>query len=106
MGDDWSQLRKRKEFKPVNYVELQDYVKPLGVLDMSLQKLYANFFRQKISKSQQLTNWEADALTESQKSYAATDAWTCLQLYDIITELLATHDYQLIEVPEPETHHQ
>lgn len=106
LTDDWAQLRKRKEFKPVNYVELQDYVKLLGIHDMSLQKLYANFFGQKISKNQQLTNWEADVLTESQKCYAATDAWTCLQLYDIITELRATHDYQLIEVPEPETLHQ
>ena len=103
LHDDWSQLRRRKDFQPVNYVELQDYVKPLGVRDMSLQKLYANFFGQKISKAQRLTNWEADVLTDAQKRYAATDAWSCLKLYDIITELLATGAYQLIKVPEPET---
>ncbi len=103
LHDDWAQLRKRKEFKPVNFIELQDYVKPLGVVDMSLQKLYANFFGQKISKTQRLTNWEADVLTEAQKRYAATDAWTCLRLYDIITELFNTHAYRLVLVPEPET---
>lgn len=103
LHDDWAQLRKRKEFKPVNFIELQDYVKPLGVVDMSLQKLYANFFGQKISKTQRLTNWEADVLTEAQKRYAATDAWTCLRLYDIITELFNTHAYRLLLVPEPET---
>ena len=103
LHDDWTQLRKRKEFKPVNFIELQDYVKPLGVVDMSLQKLYANFFGQKISKTQRLTNWEADVLTEAQKRYAATDAWTCLRLYDIITELFNTHAYRLVLVPEPET---
>lgn len=103
LHDDWAQLRKRKDFNPVNFIELQDYVKPLGVVDMSLQKLYANFFGQKISKTQRLTNWEADVLTEAQKRYAATDAWTCLRLYDIITELFNTHAYRLVLVPEPET---
>ncbi len=102
LHDDWAQLRKRKEFQPVNYVELQDFVKPFGIKDMSLQKLYANFFGQKISKNQRLTNWEADVLTEPQKRYAATDAWSCLQLYQKMTELLATRAYRLIEVPEPE----
>ncbi len=102
LHDDWAQLRKRKEFQPVNYVELQDFVKPFGIKDMSLQKLYANFFGQKISKNQRLTNWEADVLTEPQKRYAATDAWSCLQLYQKMTELLATRAYKLIEVPEPE----
>lgn len=102
LHDDWAQLRKRKEFQPVNYIELQDYVKPFGIKDMSLQKLYANFFGQKISKNQRLTNWEADVLTEPQKRYAATDAWSCLQLYQKMKELLATRAYRLIEVPEPE----
>jgi len=102
LHDDWAQLRKRKDFQPVNYVELQDYVKPFGIQDMSLQKLYANFFGQKISKNQRLTNWEADVLTEPQKRYAATDAWSCLQLYQKMTELLTTRAYKLIEVPEPE----
>ena len=99
LHDDWAQLRKRKDFQPVNYVELQDYVKPFGIKDMSLQKLYANLFGQKISKNQRLTNWEADVLTEPQKRYAATDAWSCLQLYQKMTELLATRAYRLIEVP-------
>lgn len=102
LHDDWAQLRKRMEFQPVNFIELQDYVKPLGIADMSLQKLYANFFGEKISKTQRLTNWEADVLTEAQKRYAATDAWSCLRLYDIITELYTTHDYRLVVVPEPE----
>ena len=102
LHDDWAQLRKRKDFEPVNYVELQDYVRPIGVKDMSLQKLYANFFGQKISKAQRLTNWDADVLTEAQKRYAATDAWSCLQLFNIMTELLTTRNFHLIEVPETE----
>lgn len=97
LHDDWAQLRRRTDFSPVNYVELQDFVKPLGIQDMSLQKLYANLFHQKISKNQRLTNWEADVLTEPQKRYAATDAWACLQLMEEMEMLLETHDYELVE---------
>ena len=35
----------------------------------------------KISKTQQLSNWEADELSESQQKYAATDAWICREMY-------------------------
>ncbi len=98
LHDDWSQLRRRADFEPVNFVELQDYVKQLGIEDMSLQKLYANLFRRKISKTQRLTNWEADVLTEPQKRYAATDAWACLKMYDEINRLLTTGDFKLVKV--------
>ena len=103
LQDDWAQLRKRKDFQPANYVELQNYVKPLGIVDMSLQKLYANLFGMKISKTQRLTNWEADVLTEAQKVYAATDAWACLRLYDEITELLTSRDFKLIRTLDADT---
>ena len=96
LHDDWAQLRRRADFEPGNYLELQDYVKRIGIEDMSLQKLYANIFGRKISKSQRLTNWDADVLTEGQKLYAATDAWTCLRLYDEINRLLTTRDYELV----------
>ncbi len=100
LNDDWTQLRRRADFKPSNYIELQDYVKRLGVADMSLQKLYANLFGQKISKNQRLSNWEADVLSEAQRRYAATDAWACLKLFDEINRLLTTRDYRLIPIQE------
>ena len=100
LHDDWAQLCRRTPFEPRNYLDLQDYVKLLGVVDMSLQKLYANFFHKKISKTQRLSNWDADVLTEPQKRYAATDAWACLQLYDEINTLLTTRDYRLVKREE------
>ena len=100
LHDDWAQLRRRTDFQPVNYIELQDYVKPLGIQDMSLQKLYANLFHQKISKAQRLTNWEADVLTEPQKRYAATDAWACLRLMEETDRLLTTQAFELIDNSE------
>ena len=35
----------------------------------------------RISKTQQLSNWEAANLSESQIKYAATDAWVCETMY-------------------------
>ena len=40
----------------------------------------------KISKGQRLTNWEADVLTDSQKKYAALDAWACLRIYNLLNQ--------------------
>ena len=80
--DDLRALNQRKNFKAGTFIDLQDMAKEMGIVDLSLQKLYANIFGEKISKGQQLTNWEADSLTEAQKLYAATDAWACIQLYN------------------------
>ena len=71
-------------------------MREVGIEDLSLQKLYANLFGQKISKRQQLSNWEADILSDRQKLYAATDAYVCLLLYDELRALRASGDYELI----------
>jgi ribonuclease D len=71
-------------------------VRELGIEDLSLQKLYANLFNQKISKRQQLSNWEADILSDKQKMYAATDAWACIMIYEEIIRLKESGDYELI----------
>lgn len=98
--DDLMQLRRRKDFVPGSFIELQAEVRKMGIEDMSLQKLYANFFTQKISKSQRLTNWETDSLSEGQQIYAATDAWACVMLYNEICRLRETGDYVVDRVDE------
>ena len=80
--DDFHQLARVCECNPAGFVELQQLVKQYQIADMSLQKIYAILFQQKISKGQQLTNWEAPQLTEAQQQYAAIDAWACLRIYD------------------------
>lgn len=97
LTDDMHQLRRLGDFETGRFIDLQNHVREVGVEDMSLQKLYANFFGQKISKRQQLTNWEADILTEPQKLYAATDAWACVMLYEELMRLEATNDYTLVK---------
>ena len=82
LHDDYQALSKRKKFKPEGFFDLQKYVKEFGIEEMSLQKIFAIVFGQRISKSQQLSNWENDVLTDKQKLYAATDAWACLKIYN------------------------
>ena len=67
---------------------------------MSLQKIYAIVFHKRISKRQQLSNWEAETLTESQMKYAATDAWACVEIYNCLTEMERTGDYEVIKVDD------
>ena len=102
LKDDIASLKKRKDFKPGNYIELQEYVKQFGIKDMSLQKLYANLFGMRISKTQRLSNWEANILSDAQNRYAATDAWACTQIYEELERLRKNGDYQLEVIKEDE----
>ena len=80
--DDIKGLQIWKKFKPGGFVELQDSAVELGIQNFSLKKLTAIACGFRISKGQQLTNWEADELTEKQQIYAATDAWTSMKIYN------------------------
>ena len=101
LRDDFSMLRKRASFKQQSCIELQEYVNAFGIQDKSLQKIYAILFGEKISKSQRLSNWETDILSDAQKLYAATDAWSCLKIYNFLEELKHTGDYVVAENEEP-----
>ena len=79
--DDLLSLHKLGDFKTGLFIDIQDHVRELGIEDLSLQKIYANLFGKKISKRQQLSNWDVDILTDRQKAYAATDAWACINIY-------------------------
>ena len=100
LHDDILSLQRRANFTPGLFIDLQDHMKELGIEDLSLQKIYANFFHEKISKNQRLTNWDIDVFTERQKRYAATDAWACIKIYNEYLQLKATGDYELLIVPE------
>lgn len=90
LRDDFHQLHERSPFNVGTFIDLQDEVKEIGVQDASLQKIFANLLGGKISKSQQLSNWEADILTDGQKTYAATDAWACIMIHEEIHRLAKT----------------
>ena len=105
LKDDFNSLRKRQDMHPDrgNWIELQEYVGKFGIEDRSLQKIYANLFGEKISKNQRLSNWEADVLSEGQKLYAATDAWACVEIYNCLSELESTGNYETIQHEPIET---
>lgn len=94
--DDINSLQKLGKFNIGNFIDIQDHARDLGIEDLSLQKLYANLFGQKISKRQQLSNWEIDILSDKQKLYAATDAWACIMIYKEIINLKESGHYKLI----------
>ena len=95
LKDDFMMLHKRAPFN-------QHYVRQFGIQDKSLQKIYAILFKEKISKSQRLSNWEADVLSDGQKQYAATDAWACLNIYNLLQELKRTGNYEVESLPVEE----
>ena len=79
--DDINGLRRRRDFKPANCIDLQSIAGKYGIMDLGLQKMFAICFGKKISKAQQLTNWENSVLTPEQARYASTDAWATLLIY-------------------------
>ncbi len=79
--DDIRFLSGISKFVPSGFVDLQKMVKEYGIQSSGLKKLAAIVLGFKISKRQQVTDWEADNLSEAQKIYAATDAWVCHQIF-------------------------
>ncbi len=87
--DDIRFLKRIKGFNPSGFIDLQNFVRDYGILSSGLKKLSAIVLGFRISKRQQVTDWEAEQLTEAQRIYAATDAWVCHQIY---TKLINGHD--------------
>ena len=98
LRDDIQRLQAKHRFEPHGFLDLQNYVKEMGIEAQSLQKIYALLFGKKISKSQRLTNWEADVLTDRQKGYAATDAWACVRIYKHLEELKRNQSFRVIPI--------
>ena len=87
LKDDFLMLHGMSAFTPKGFVDIQSIVDNYGIGEKSLQKIYAILFGKKISKSQRLSNWEADVLTDAQKRYASTDAWATLKIYEKLLSL-------------------
>lgn len=102
LRDDFTMLNKRNrgELSNGNWIELQEYVATFGIEERSLQKIYALLFGKKISKSQRLSNWEAEVLSVSQQQYAAIDAWACIAIYKYLEKLREAGDYEVIKEEE------
>lgn len=92
--DDIKGLQKKNDFTPASFVDLQKIVCEWGIRDKSVKKMAAIILGFRVSKTQQLSNWEAERLSDSQAKYAATDAWVCREMY---LKLLASEKNPLKE---------
>lgn len=84
--DDIKGLQKLNDFDADGFLELQDYVSDFGIESFSLKKLSAIVLNFRISKRQQVSNWEAEQLSPGQLRYAATDAWVSLKIFEKLRE--------------------
>lgn len=79
--DDIKGLLTYRSFSPAGFIDLQSMAEPLGVKEKSLRKLAAIFLTLRLSKGQQLSNWDKRVLSSAQQKYAALDAWACREIY-------------------------
>lgn len=82
LRDDLIDLKRMRKFKPSGFQDLNVIAGGgLGMDKIGAKNLSGIFLKGRISKSQQTSNWENKVLTPAQKTYAATDAWICLKIY-------------------------
>lgn len=79
--DDITALQKLTPFIPNGFIDIQKMMDAYGIEAKSLKKMSAIVLNFRISKSQQLSNWESPVLTHAQQLYAATDAWVSREIY-------------------------
>ena len=90
--DDLHNLQKIESFTPAGFEDLAPLAQSLKIEQTGLRNLTAIFFKQRLSKSAQLSNWQKRPLTPSQVNYAATDAWISRELYLIMKARLKRLD--------------
>ena len=86
LQDDLRKLRADFQFEPDGFLDLQSYVQAFRIDEKGLKKISGIVLNRRISKSQQVSNWDADVLSEAQLRYAATDAWICLKIYNSLRD--------------------
>ncbi len=86
LRDDLVDLNKIRKFEPDAFIDLNEVVKDLEFENMGARNLTAMILGKRINKAQQTSNWENVELTKAQLNYAATDAWVCREIYQVLTE--------------------
>ncbi len=82
--DDIKGLRGYRDFAANGFVDLQKLAGEYGIEEKSVRKMAAIILKKRVSKSQQLSNWESAQLSEAQLKYAAIDAWVCREMYKVL----------------------
>ncbi|MBS1486868.1 MAG: 3'-5' exonuclease domain-containing protein 2 [Bacteroidetes bacterium] len=82
LRDDIKALQRLNRFEPQGIIELAELARKKGLQEEGVKKLTGLLLGFRISKSAQTSNWETSLLNDKQISYAATDAWVCLEIYN------------------------
>ncbi len=82
--DDIKDLQYLRKFDPNGIIEINAIAKELEIEQQGVRNLSAIFLNGRVSKNQQVTNWENPTLTRPQQVYAATDAWVCFEIYNLL----------------------
>jgi hypothetical protein len=85
--DDVRALKKLFAFDERSMLDLGKVARRHGMKQTGVRNLAAIFLGARIPKGAKTTNWAARRLTPEQIAYAATDAWTCRELYVRFKEL-------------------
>jgi len=85
LRDDLVDLNKIRRFEPDGFIDLNEVVKDLEFENMGARNLTGMILGKRINKAQQTSNWENEELTKAQIHYAATDAWVCREIYQVLS---------------------
>lgn len=83
--DDIHALQKMNRFRAAGFVDLTTMTREAEIEAESIKKLTALLLGFRISKGAQTSNWDLPVLTPKQVAYAATDAWVCLCIHEVLT---------------------
>ena len=79
---DLIELMYLSPFDPLSFVDLGNIARDYDVPHHGLRGLVAMFLKHRISKGAQISDWSKTVLSQSQITYAATDAWISLKLFE------------------------
>ena len=81
--DDFKDLAKLdRTLKVQKVIDLNVYAQEKGFESIGAKKLSALCLGFTLNKKHQVSNWEAQELSDGQIAYAATDAWICIPIYN------------------------
>ena len=98
LRDDIRALRRLNEFNPQGFVDLSEVGRQLGIVTVGLRNLAAILLKVRISKKAQLSNWERSELDTAQRTYAATDAWICVEMLHYLQQEGFAKDLSALEI--------
>jgi len=81
LDHDFVKLKQVIPFAPQNVVDLAKIASRHGIAQPGIRTLVALFFRLRMPKGQQTSNWARHELSPNQIAYAASDAWFCRELF-------------------------